>query len=211
MQMQRYPFEPKSFSCLPDGLEPLFPSCLMEDHYKQHYLPMIEQLNCCLKEFPALHKAVLGELLCFPSRIPPNCREQVLRAAGGVHCHQVFFSSLCPPGKRTVPDRVSKALCQCFGSFQQFQEQFDKAACHFFGSGFVWLVMLPTNYRLVIRISYGYEIPLSEGGCPLLCLDLWEHAYCRCLTLQEYLKAWWCLVNWNVVENRMLSGLCHLR
>lgn len=105
-----------------------------------------------------------------------------------MHCHQVFFSSLCPPGKRTVPDRVSKALCQCFGSFQQFQEQFDKAACHFFGSGFVWLVMLPTNYRLVIRISYGYEIPLSEGGCPLLCLDLWEHAYCRCLTLQDILK-----------------------
>ena len=210
--MQHFPFAPFTLPYPMDGLEPFFPKSLVSDHYQNFYLPQLNELNRLLKNCPSLHSAVLGKLLRWPSLIPSACRRQILESAGGVYCHQFYFFSLCPPRKPSRPDRVEKAICREFESFEKFQCAFQSAALSVLGSGFVWLVMLPKSYRLAIRVSSCYDVPVADGCCPRLCLDMWEHAYCSCFhqKREEYLKAWWCIINWNKVEDRMFSCLCNL-
>jgi Fe-Mn family superoxide dismutase len=55
-----------------------------------------------------------------------------------------------------------------------FKEEFTNAATTQFGSGWAWLV---SHGKLEITKTPNQNTPLSEGKTPLLCLDVWEHAY----------------------------------
>ena len=69
-----------------------------------------------------------------------------------------------------------------------------------FGSGYAWLVS--NGDKLEIMTTKDQDSPLSIGKKPLLVIDLWEHSYY--LKFQnrrnEYVGAWWNLVNWEMVE-----------
>ena len=95
-----------------------------------------------------------------------------------------------------------------FGSFDQMQTTFNKAAATRFGSGWAWLC-LDDSQKLFITSTPNQDNPLMDGvvdkvGTPIMGLDVWEHAYY--LKYQnrrpEYISAFWNVVNWDqVVEN----------
>jgi Fe-Mn family superoxide dismutase len=114
-----------------------------------------------------------------------------------------------------------------FGSFAAFQEQFTELAANHFGSGWVWLVQ-DNNGRLSCRCTHDAGNPMTDGYHPLLTIDVWEHSYYlqyvtspgNCfmffMSLHErahefryrhdrptYIRAWWNVVNWNYVEERL--------
>ena len=86
-------------------------------------------------------------------------------------------------------------------------EEFTKAGITRFGSGWVWLI-LKKNGTLKITSTANQDNPLmdiiseEEKGVPILCLDVWEHAYY--LKYQnkrpDYISAWWNVVDWGRVE-----------
>ena len=90
---------------------------------------------------------------------------------------------------------------------ESFIARFEETAAKRFGSGWAWLIKTPDN-KLVISSTPNQDNPLmdvaTEKGRPILALDVWEHAYY--LKYQnrraEYVKAWWNLVNWEVVTQR---------
>jgi len=87
-----------------------------------------------------------------------------------------------------------------FGGYDSFREQFSQAAAGHFGSGWAWLVL--NNGQLEIITTANQDSPLSLGKEPLLCLDMWEHAYY--LKYQnrrpEYIEAFFNVINWDKVN-----------
>ena len=73
------------------------------------------------------------------------------------------------------------------------------AALGQFGSGYAWLVS-DCDGKLSVRKTPNQDTPLPLT--PLLCCDVWEHAYY--LQYQnrrgDYFDAWWLLVNWPQVS-----------
>ena len=87
-----------------------------------------------------------------------------------------------------------------FGSFEEFKGKFSDKAKNHFGSGWAWLVL--NNKKLEIITTPNQNSPLMDGKIPVLCLDVWEHAYY--LKYQnkraDYVDNWWNVVNWEKME-----------
>jgi Fe-Mn family superoxide dismutase len=98
-----------------------------------------------------------------------------------------------------------------YNSFDNFKETFTKEALSRFGSGWVWLNFHKKN-GLSIVSTPNQDNPLMTSiykdfkhTKPLLCLDLWEHAYY--LKYQnkrvDYVAAFWNIINWEEVAKNM--------
>jgi len=113
----------------------------------------------------------------------------------------MFWTVLGP--KSTGPSgSLADAITKAFGSVDAFREKFEAAALGQFGSGWAWLVK--NGGQLEVLNLPNQDSPLSIGKTPVLCLDVWEHAYY--LKYQnrraEYVKAFWSVVNWEEVGRR---------
>src|SRR3989442_391472 len=77
------------------------------------------------------------------------------------------------------------------------------AAMTRFGSGWAWLVV--AGGKLELLSTANQDSPVMDGKIPILGLDVWEHAYY--LKYQnrrnEYVAAWWNVVNWVEVAKRL--------
>ena len=88
-------------------------------------------------------------------------------------------------GVKTVSDaeikissfELEQALIKDFGSVEDFKRAFTNAAATQFGSGWAWLVADNKDTLKIITTSNA-GTPLTHASLrPLLCLDVWEHAY----------------------------------
>ena len=78
-----------------------------------------------------------------------------------------------------------------------------KAAASLFGSGWVWLVEDRTG-RLAIVSEPNAGTPLTSGMKPLLCIDVWEHAYYIDYRNRraDAVTALWNVIDWRKVGER---------
>jgi Fe-Mn family superoxide dismutase len=200
------PFSLPALPYAPDALEPSIDKMTMEIHHGKHHNAYVTNLNKALESAPNLASKSLEELLAHNCAIvPENIRTAVRNNAGGHINHCLFWQIMAPKAGGQPSGMLAEAIKSTFGSFDQFKAKFTEAAMGRFGSGWAWLVA--HNGKLDIYSTANQDSPVSEGKYPVMTLDVWEHAYY--LKYQnrrnEYVGAWWNVVNWAEIEKRFHS------
>ena len=179
-----------------EALEPVISRQTLEFHHGKHLAGYVNNLNGLLEGSP-LAGLPLEEIVCKASG-------GVLNNAGQILNHELSFGQFTSPKAGNAPTgKLADAIVRHFGSFEAFQEAFQKAGATLFGSGWVWL-SADKDGSLLITQEANAANPVQKGLKPLLTFDVWEHAYY--LDYQnrrpDHLAALWQIVDWSVIEKR---------
>ncbi len=205
MENQYYPFVNGPLPYSYEALEPWIDAKTMELHHERHLQTYIDGLNNIMEENPQLQKMSLRQLILQISMLPQWLQRPVRNQAGGVYNHRFFFEGMRPYKEKKDPSNQMLAnMVRDFGGYESFQKKFKDAALSVFGSGYVWLVRVRGRMRIITTANQ--NAPLTHGVQPLLCLDVWEHAYYlkHYNKRGEYVDDWFNVVDWQKVEKRIL-------
>lgn len=184
---------------LPYALHELAPRMSLETlnfHYGKHLQTYLDKVNQ-LTQDTELAELPLKDI------IKQTATGPLFNNAAQAYNHILFFKQLSPQPTQ-MSTALSQELAARFGSVEAFKEAFTQTAINLFGSGWVWLAR-DSNNVLQLLSSPNADNPLVHNMRPLLCIDVWEHAYY--LDYQnrraDYVNNFWYLINWQRVESRM--------
>jgi len=184
------------------ALEPFIDAETMELHYTRHHAAYTEKLNMAVSEAGLTGKSAY-ELLKEVSRYPAAIRNN----GGGYLNHKLFWKMLAPASGKKPSSALSMAFDRDFGSFEAFKEAFGTASKSVFGSGWAWLIADQSG-KLKTTVTNNQDSPImdisGDKGIPILCLDVWEHAYYikNQNRRVDYIEAFWNVANWDFVSQR---------
>ena len=186
-------------------LEPHIDARTMEIHYSKHHNGYTNNLNNALDK-ANISDQTIEEIL---TNLDMN-NTAVRNNAGGYYNHCLFWEILNPNNKQDLGGDLESAINSSFDSFENFKEQFSKAAATRFGSGWAWLCA--KDGKLEICSSANQDNPIMPsigcGGQPIMGIDVWEHAYY--LNYQnrraDYVSAFFDVVNWRVVAEKFKNS-----
>lgn len=184
-----------------NALEPYYDEETVRIHHDKHHQAYVDGLNKA--ETKLMEARESGDF----STIKHWERELAFNGAGNI-LHTLFWENMIPGGSEPIGEIVNK-INDDFGNFDNFKNQFSAAAAAVEGSGWCALVWIPRFEKLeILQIEKHQDLAIL-GATPLLLLDLWEHAYY--LKYQnrraDFIKAWWNIVNWNIVNERYLNSI----
>ena len=192
-------FELMALPYAADALEPVISKETIGFHHGKHLLAYVNNLNGLLEGSP-LADLPLEEIVM-------KADGGILNNAGQILNHELYFQQFQAPKENNQPTgKIAEAIARDFGSFEAFKEEFQKKGATLFGSGWVWL-SADKDGKLVITQEANAANPVQRGLKPLFTFDVWEHAYY--LDYQnrrpDHLAALWQIVNWEVVESRLIK------
>lgn len=178
-----------------DALAPAMSADTLNYHYGKHLQTYLDNVNRMIEGTPFADMKL---------------KDMITKAQGALYNnaaqafnHIIFFKQLTPT-PTTISPLLTQALVARFGSVDAFKSEFSNAAATLFGSGWVWLA-LDANNVLQIVPEPNAGNPITRNMRPLMCIDVWEHAYY--LDYQnrrgDYIKNFWNIVNWDYIEKRM--------
>ena len=178
-----------------DALAPAMSADTLNYHYGKHLQTYLDNVNRMIEGTPFADMKL---------------KDMITKAQGALYNnaaqafnHIIFFKQLTPT-PTTISPLLTQALVARFDSVDAFKSEFSNAAAALFGSGWVWLA-LDANNVLQIVPEPNAGNPITRNMRPLMCIDVWEHAYY--LDYQnrrgDYIKNFWNLVNWDYIEKRM--------
>ena len=186
-----------------NALEPHIDARTMEIHHGKHHQAYVTNLNAALDKHPELHSKTIEDLLKGINSVPEDIRTAVRNNGGGHANHTMFWEIMGPDGGGAPSGAIGDAINSSFGGFDKLKEEFKKAAIGRFGSGWAWVI--DNGGKLVVESSANQDSPLMEGKKIVFGIDVWEHAYY--LNYQnrrpDYVDAWWNVVNWAAINNRL--------
>lgn len=182
-----------------NALEPHMSAETLEYHHGKHHNTYVTKLNG-LVEGTDLEGKSLEEIIKAAEPGP------LFNNSAQVWNHTFFWNCLSPNGGGEPTGAVADAIKAKWGSFADFQKEFEDKAANNFGSGWTWLVKNASGDLEIVNTSNA-GTPMTDGKTALLTVDVWEHAYYidHRNSRPNYLKAFWALVNWDFV-NQNLAG-----
>ena len=181
-----------------DALEPHIDSKTMQIHHGKHHAGYTNKLNAAIAGTDLEGKTIEDIL----KNLDMN-NTAVRNNGGGYFNHCLFWTVMGPNCGGEPEGALAGAIEKSFGSFDGFKSKFAAAAATRFGSGWAWLCV-DSDGDLEVCSTANQDNPLMPGECgktPILCLDVWEHAYY--LNYQnrrpDYIDAFFNVINWEVV------------
>ena len=178
-----------------NALEPTISKQTIEFHHGKHLQAYVNNLNNLIQGT----KFETADL----ETIVKESDGAIFNNAGQILNHNLYFTQFSPTGGGKPSGRLAKALDAEWGSFENFQKEFETAGVGLFGAGWVWL-SAGNDGKLTITREPNAGNPITNGLKPLLTFDVWEHAYY--LDFQnrraDQLKSLWTIVEWKIVEAR---------
>ena len=178
-----------------DALEPYISAETLHFHHDMHYAGYVVKL----------------EELVAGTRYESMSLEDIIRESDGAIFnnaaqawnHVFYFEQLSRHGYHTPNGRLLRAIEDTFGSVDELRRRMTTAATSLFGSGWVWLAA-DYDGRLYIVSKPNAGTPLTDGLTPLMCIDVWEHAYYLDYRNQrkQSVEDFWKFLDWEVVEKR---------
>ena len=156
------------------ALEPYISERTIQFHYGKHQATYVKTTDDLINQTP------MADLDLENLILTASCDQiltKLFNNSAQVWNHQFYWNSLSPfPEKRNLSEKLKSAINRDFGSMDKCLNQLIETGMNQFGSGWVWLVY--ENNILKIIATSNAQTPLTQyGTTPLLCIDVWEHAY----------------------------------
>ncbi|MBP5534063.1 MAG: superoxide dismutase [Alphaproteobacteria bacterium] len=167
-------FELYKLPYLEDALEPYISKETISFHYGKHHATYLNNLNNLIKDTP-LEKESLEDIILNTEKYPSE--QAIFNNAAQIWNHTFYWQSLLPTKQKMndIPDgNFKEMVLRDFGSVENLKAELKKVALSQFGSGWAWLVL--DNGKLGIVKTSNASTPFGKVK-PLLCIDVWEHAY----------------------------------
>lgn len=155
-----------------NALEPYISSQTLDYHYGKHHNTYVVNTNNLIKDTD-LENASLEEIVKISFNNP--AQTGLFNNAAQVWNHTFYWRSLSPAGGGAPSGKIAAMINQDFSSYDDFAKRFKEAALGQFGSGWAWLVVV--EGKLAIHKTSNADTPIVHRMIPLLCIDVWEHAY----------------------------------
>jgi Fe-Mn family superoxide dismutase len=190
-----------------DALAPHISAETLTFHHDKHHKAYVETVNKLI-EGTDLEGASLEDIIVKSASKAE--KKKLFNNAAQAWNHTFYWHSMTPKGGGAPGGALADRIRADFGSFEKFAEAFRNEGAGQFGSGWVWLTL--TGGKLKVEATHDADTPLAHGAAPLLCADVWEHAYY--LDYQnrrpDYLATFLDhIVNWRFAEKNFTEAKAH--
>ena len=194
---QHYPFILKPLPYDYNALEPYIDSLTMEIHHDRHLKTYVDNLNAAIKNYPDYYNWSLERLIKQANWLPEPLQIPVKNNGGGVYNHNFFFGNMAKE-ETSLSESLENAINDTYGDYNKFKDAFTKTALAVFGSGYAWLAANGEG-RLQITATANQDTLLTRDLRPIMCIDVWEHAYYlkHYNKRADYITDWYNVVNLN--------------
>jgi Fe-Mn family superoxide dismutase len=185
------------------ALEPHYSARLLELHHDKHHAAYVSGANAALEKLAeARQKGDFAAINQLQKNLAFHLSGHVL--------HSIFWLNMSKHGGGEPDGELAGVIKESFGSFAGMKGQLTEAAINVQGSGWGALAWEPLRKFLVVEQVYDHQGNIGSGTVPLLVVDMWEHAYyLQYLNVRgDWLKAFWRLVNWQDVAQRLAAVRC---
>ena len=178
-----------------DALAPQLSEETLRYHHDKHYAGYVAKLNELILDTPFAAQPLEDIILAADGAVYNN--------AAQAWNHAFYFEQLSPDPQRVPTGALADAVVRTFGSVDALRERMNREAVGLFGSGWVWLAA-DRQGGLVIVSGPNAGNPLRQGLVPLLCIDVWEHAYYIDYRNRraDAVAALWDRIDWKTVGER---------
>ena len=155
-----------------NALEPVISAKTLSFHYGKHHKTYVDNTNKLIAGTELADRPLEDIVTATAGK---SDRVAIFNNAAQAWNHQFYWQCLKPNGGGTPPAVLKQKIEEAFGSVDACTKELSATAVAQFGSGWAWLVLESSKLKVIKTANA--DTPLSQGAKPLLCIDVWEHAY----------------------------------
>ena len=181
-------------------LEPYISRQTLEVHHGAHHKGYVDGANKLIEGTPLADKSDLEVVEAAQSADDSGLFNKSAQAWN----HAFYWHSMAPSGGGQPKGDLAKLVDKSFGDVSAFHDAFKTCATGVFGSGWAWLVF--KDGELAVEGTRNADLPLGGKVHPLICCDVWEHAYYLDYKNKrgDYVSAFLDhLINWDFAAQRL--------